>query len=95
MSGYANSVEDKRQPQVDVQLQRLEMNVESAGKQIEELAQRLVPVSRGVSPAPPTGKDKPVAIEALCPMADALRRSNERLDELVSRVTEVRGLLEI
>lgn len=85
----------ERAPQVDSQIQRLEMNSDAMEKQIEELAQRLVPVSRSVPPSPVGGNKDANAIENLCPVADALRRSNERFARLVDRVAGIRGLLEI
>ena len=95
-SNYPCDAEAKRQPQVDSQVQRIETNAEVLGKQVEELAQRLIPVSRAVPPttAEKIGSGGPPT-ESLCPMADALRRSNDRLSRLVDRLVEVRGLLEI
>lgn len=84
----------KRQAQVDGQLVRLASNVDMASKELEELALRLVPVSR-VQPPPPIGKEGPAAVENLCPMAQAIQESNERIEGLKARIAEMRELLEI
>ena len=92
---YQAGAATKTQPQVDSQIQRLEMNSDALEKQIEELAQRLVPVSRSIPPSPISGDKNAETVENLCPMADSLRLSNERFGRLVNRLAEMRGLLEI
>ena len=82
------------QGQVDGQISRLAANIEIASKEFEELASRLGLVSR-VQPPPAAGKDGPSAVENLCPLAEAIRQSNEQLELLKERIAEMLNLLEI
>ena len=84
----------KQESQVENQLRSLDAAIERAGKGVEQLSARLVSVSR-VEPPSPIGKDKLCPVQTLCPVAETLRASSERVDNLMERVNRMRDLLEI
>ena len=92
---YARDVQPQpaRETQVPHALMRLESAIDDAEKSFSSLSQRCEPVQRSV---PPSGTAEQAKIaEALCPLAERIRRATERVSGLSENITGLMSRIEL